>query len=136
FQEVINELQLIALNRFPPADPARNLPGMLLSHEAYEVDETLQTRDNFCPSAGTIDPGVDNLQLRNLISIVPNEILAPVRYKKYTLVGRPPAEHTVGNLFSDGTPQAEEFKQITCLNGSVFVAEVHLSYEPIIQIDF
>ncbi len=132
FQEIINELQVIAANTFP-ADPENGIPGFLLSLEAYEIDETGRpTRDEVCFS-GNNDSRIAQLPLRNLISIVPQEI---AQFKKYTLADRPQGEHLLGNLFPPGSPQADDFMRVSCMNGSVFIAEVHLSYDPVIQIDF
>jgi hypothetical protein len=132
FQEVINELQIIASNTFP-ANPDQGLPGFLISLEAYEVDETqLPSRDQLCFNTNNIQ-GMSQLHLRNLVSIVPQEILP---FKNYTLSGRSEEEHLLGNLFPPNSSQSAEFIRKACLNGSIFIAEVHLSYEPIIQIDF
>lgn len=133
FQEVISELQAIATNRFPAANVDKGLPGMLLSLEAYEVDQTFVLRDDVCPSAKNLDDNaIAALPLRRLVTIAPEFEMV----KKYTLAGRPLEEQNIGNLFPNDTKQEQGFRDATCLNGSVFIAEVHLSFEPIIQIDF
>jgi hypothetical protein len=136
FQEVINELQVIAQNRFPP-QPDLGLPGMLISLEAYEViEDQTPGRDNAC-SPDTIDDDlIANLQLQELVSLIPQNF--PMEFKKYTLNNTPqtPQDFVIGNLFPGGSALEGEFRLLACLNGSVMVGEIHLSYEPFLQIDF
>jgi hypothetical protein len=126
FNEVISELQMIAASRYPP-DPDNDLPGMLISLEAYEI--TQQTRSQICEN----EQQMLQVPLSELVMIVPDEIR---QYKKYTLSGSSAEERTLGNLFPPSDPRSNDFMELACLNGSVFIAEVHLSYEPIVQVDF
>jgi hypothetical protein len=132
FQEVINELQLIAQNRFPP-QPDLGLPGMLISLEAYEViEDQIPGRDAACLPQSVNDGIIRNLQLRRLVSLVPQNF--PMEFKKYSINN--PEDLVIGNLFLGESAKEIQFRHLACLNGSILVGEIHLSYEPFLRVDF